>query len=1020
VRSAQKVFEALFQIRPDEFWRVQIFFLFFASIGMFYTIGTTVGDTLFLSRFGAAAAEHLLPWLFIGITIASVAVSWLYSVAEPRFPRVRLIVVTQLVMALSLVIARQVLRADIQWLYFGLAVWLEVCALLSIMLFFSFAGDYFTSRDARRLYGYITGGLALGNVLSGYAVVPLVRAVGPDNLLYACAAILLAGPVCVSLVSRIASPIARHVAAEEEEPSAPARVILANRYLRLIFVMVAAGIVCSVLLNYQFKITAVREMREADLAIFFGELYAWSGVAQLVVQFSLVHWLLGRFGIVHSLLILPALMLVGSAACFFYPVVMTLAITNGARISLTETLDLPARELLFLPLAQRVRLRAQAFLGGVLVPLGRGLGGVLLLLFLPVLPDIRDFALIALASAGVWLFATRELRRPYKQTLARSLRERQLRPIELEQLLQSSGGSAAIDELLRADWPGAARHLLELARTKPDQVPAAQLAAVSASAEEEVAVGALKLLGDIGRAEQIPAIQMALRDPRSSVRAAAAQALCQVAQEDAVPLVAALLEAPEEEVRAAALAGCARHGGLDGALLAYPRLQRLLRSEAGSDRGEAALAIGLIGGKGFGRALGQLLDDPDDAVREKAVRASGLLRDPRLVAPLVAQVSRAELRAAAIEALESMPETAVPLLAGPAADRDRPIAERRGLVQAIGAIGDTHAVKTLWNFLDPAEDLVFRVGVGEALRRVHERASLATLDPSSIAQRREHLCAEIALVHQARRECGGCDPFCASLLFDHSRLQVALLASLFALEYEPRRVLAIEGNLFSDDQALRANALELVEATLPRNEAELVVPLLSSLVQSDAPTGEGLREPTTHRLLQAEPWLRAIAIYHRVHTQGADMSVRETKLYDLLPTVAILKRTDFFEDVPANYLASLAAVAHPRKFYKGETLLREGKVADALYVLCEGRVGVIMGGREVWQAAAPNCLGDISLLDGEPEPINAVALEDVQTLRVSALDFDNLVMTQPPFAKALLRKLAHRVREMAKAAYADR
>ena len=150
------------------------------------------------------------------------------------------------------------------------------------------------------------------------------------------------------------------------------------------------------------------------------------------------------------------------------------------------------------------------------------------------------------------------------------------------------------------------------------------------------------------------------------------------------------------------------------------------------------------------------------------------------------------------------------------------------------------------------------------------------------------------------------------------------------------------------------------------------------------------------------------------------MSIRETKLYDLLPTVAILKRTDFFEDMPANYLASLAAVAHRRTFYKGEALLHDGKVADALYVLCEGRVGIIMGGREIWQAAPPNCLGDISLLDGEPEPINAVALEEVRTLRVSALDFDNLVMTQPPFAKALLRKLAHRVRDMAKAAYADR
>jgi len=1009
---AQKIFEAAFQIRPHEFGRVQTFFLFFASIGMFYTIGTTVGDTLFLSRFGPSAAEHLLPWLFIGITIATVAVSWIYGVVEPRFPRIRLIIATQFLLALSLVIARQVIRADIRWLYFGLAVWLEVCALLSIMLFFSFAGDYFTSRDARRLYGYITGGLALGNVLSGYAVVPLVRAVGPDNLLYACAAILLGGPACVMLVSRIAKPVSRYAATEEEEPSAPTKVILTNRYLRLLFVMVAAGIICSVLLNYQFKITAVRQMREGDLAIFFGKLYAWSGLAQLIVQFALVQWLLGRWGIVKSLLILPTLMLVGSAECFFYPVVMTLAITNGARISLTETLDLPSRELLFLPLAQRVRLRAQALLGGVLVPLGRGVGGALLLLFLPIFPSIRDFALVSAASAVVWLFAVRALRHPYKQTLARSLRERQLRPVELEQLLERGGGTDVIDELLRADWPGAATHLLELARTNRDEVPAARLAALSGSAEENVAVGAVKLLGEIGDAERIPTIRTALRDPRSRVRAAAVQALCQVMHDEAVPHVAPLLEAPEAEVRAAALAGCARHGGLDGALLAYPRLQSWLQT----DRREAALAIGLIGGTGFGRALGRLLSDPDDSVRSSAVHASAQLRDPMLVAPLVMQLSHVEFRAPVIEALEMMPESAVPLIAEPAADRNRPIAERLALVQAIGAIGGAQAVKTLWTFLDPAEDLRFRVGVGEALQRQREAGALDGLNPPAIADRRDHLCNEIALVQQARRECGGSERFCASLFFDHNRLQVGLLASLFALEYEPRRVSTIEGNLFSEDEALRANALELIEATLPRKEAEVVVPLLSSVVQSDVPIGEGLREPTIHRLLQAEPWLRAIAIY----TTGGTMNARETKLYDLLPTVAILKRTDFFANVPANYLASLAAVAHPRTFYKGEALIHQGKVADALYVLCEGEVSVVMGGREIWKAAPPNCLGDVSLLDGEPEPVHVVALEEVKTLRVSALDFENLVMTQPPFARALLRKFARRIRDMAQAAFLER
>jgi hypothetical protein len=316
--------------------------------------------------------------------------------------------------------------------------------------------------------------------------------------------------------------------------------------------------------------------------------------------------------------------------------------------------------------------------------------------------------------------------------------------------------------------------------------------------------------------------------------------------------------------------------------------------------------------------------------------------------------------------------------------------------------------------------------VGEALRRLRERGTLDGLDQSAIGEQRDQVCSEIALVQQARQECGTRDSLCASLFFEHARLQVGLLASIFSLQYDPRRVVTIEGNLFSDDAALQANALELIEATLPREEAVRVVPLLSALVRGDAPSSQQLNEATPERLLQAEPWLRAIAAFHQMHVpesrwrKGTTMNARTATFYDLLPTVAILKQTDFFREMPANYLASVAAVAQPRTFYKGETLLRHGEAADALYVLCEGRVGIVMGGREVWQAAPPNCLGDISLIDGEAEPITAVALEEVRALRVSALDFDDLIMTQPPFAKALLRKLARRVRDMAQAAHVDR
>ncbi|MFX5578820.1 hypothetical protein ABTD84_20405, partial [Acinetobacter baumannii] len=66
-----------------------------------------------------------------------------------------------------------------------------------------------------------------------------------------------------------------------------------------------------------------------------------------------------RFGVIVSLFILPALLCVGSVAFGIHPTLMTIAAASVIKLSLEDTLDGPAAEILFLPLAPRVRLRAQ-------------------------------------------------------------------------------------------------------------------------------------------------------------------------------------------------------------------------------------------------------------------------------------------------------------------------------------------------------------------------------------------------------------------------------------------------------------------------------------------------------------------------------------------------------------------------------------------------------------------------------------------------------------------------------------
>jgi hypothetical protein len=159
--------------------------------------------------------------------------------------------------------------------------------------------------------------------------------------------------------------------------------------------------------------------------------------------------------------------------------------------------------------------------------------------------------------------------------------------------------------------------------------------------------------------------------------------------------VAPLLEDTAPEVRAAALAGCARFGGVEGGIVAYSMLDRLLRSESPGERAVAATAMGRIGSAGFSRIFGRLLRDDAPTLRTAAVEAAAKLRDERPASALADQIALPELRAGAVAALQQLPDTAVTELAARLAEQERPLSERLGIVQPLAGIGGPHAVAAL-------------------------------------------------------------------------------------------------------------------------------------------------------------------------------------------------------------------------------------------------------------------------------------------------------------------------------------
>jgi len=1015
--AVRRFFEAAFRIRPEEFALVQAFFAYFVTIGMFYSFEATVGETLFLSRLGASESQRLLPWIFIGVAAATVGVTLVYDRLEKAFSRIKLLAGSQALLALSVLAFRWAVAGGGKAVYFALMVWLEACVLFAISMFFSFAGDYFTSRDARRLYAYITGGLSVGIVVAGYAVEPVVRLIGTENMLFLCAAFLLAGAAIASYIHRSAKPLDRG-GEEDDEAEAPLRSVLSSPYLLLTFAVVLIFAAVTVLVDYNMLVAASRRMQEEQMAAFFGNFYAYTGLASLLVQFLLVGWLFSRLGAIKSLILLPALMLVSNIAFFLHPTLMMAAGVNFIFVALAETLDMPATELLFLPLPSRVRLRVQTLVDGALAPIGHGLGGAALIALSGFAVDIPQVGLMVAAGAVIWIAFIVLLLPQYRRTLATSLKEHLFSPSDLEGLLGRPDSSAVFNALLASEDPQVRLSTLDMLRGRPLGKFEAAVSKLAASAHEPVAVAALELLGADSRREHLDAVRRALADPRAGVRSAAVLAFCRIAGDDAVREAAPYLDAAEPDLVRSALLGLARYGGFDGALLAYPRLERLLKSADAADRVEAVKALADIGLRGTTRVLERLLSDPEEAVRQEALLAARRLKDPGLAPKLIELLADIRKRPLAMQALDAMPREAVGRIVPAALDSTAPASVRAAAARALGNIGGGQAGQCLWRLMDGDEDVVLRLSAAQSLRRLKAKEALPELDMRDWDLRHQDICEDLSLLHRARGECRSGDPVSAGLLADHAKLHTELLFSLLSLRHDPHQLQRIESRFFGENEALRANAVELLEVILPRAAAEKTIPPLSG---ADAPApsdGQGLSPGTAGRLVRGDRWACAIALFHISKGKelpeafgGRPMTTEDRDLHKVITTISFLKQVDIFRDVPANYLASLAEMAEEKTVYGGETLFKQGDTGDSLFLIQEGQVRIVIGGAEAARLGPRDCIGEMALLDGEPRSATAVVTQDARLLRIDADDFYNLLAAQPAISTALLRTLARRLRQ---------
>lgn len=134
-------------------------------------------------------------------------------------------------------------------------------------------------------------------------------------------------------------------------------------------------------------------------------------------------------------------------------------------------------------------------------------------------------------------------------------------------------------------------------------------------------------------------------------------------------------------------------------------------------------------------------------------------------------------------------------------------------------------------------------------------------------------------------------------------------------------------------------------------------------------------------------------------------------------TIDSVRQVTLFSTLEDHDLQALAALARPITAQRGEIIISQGSVGDALYVVISGRVRVYVSDKDgkemVLALEGPSTVfGEIAVLDGAVRSASIAAMEKTELLKIGADDFFALLERNTELNRSVIQSLAGRIRKL--------
>jgi HEAT repeat protein len=835
------------------------------------------------------------------LSIPAVAV---YTAFADRVANDRLLIAILAAGAILILTSLALIRAGLTRFGYPLLYLLVFLPLDDILFthWYTYIYGQYDTRSAKRIVPVLATAGGVGGIFAGLTLSFLNRLIAPGGIITVWAGSLLVVALLVWLMPYLLKersgklPQATVIGSEVEETSFLGslqegfRYVSQSPFLRWMALSTLALMILLALLEYRTGAILLNEFAGniEGMSNFFGLMTSIANLILLPIQLFLLSRIIGRIGLGNANLIFPAGTVASVTGLILAPGRLTAALAYITRMDFYNNFGYLTNSLLYNAVPLRIKGRARAFVGGLVVPIGALVGGLLLLLPAALLDRFLPFllALLAVTVLGIALL----LREQYRKALITMLEEE-----DFSFLMAEDAG-----ELPVADPATLATLKKKLAESSSPELTIFMAKLISQIGGRD----AVPLLGEAARNSQEAHLRSAildvlvasetrgeavrqlyadfLHDPDGRVRQSAFTGLEQMADhhdKQFLALAERLLHDNDVEVQARVLSSLVRLGNFYSLTPAVELLSELLAAEDTQQRAHGVQLLGQLADQRAARQLLEYLDDPADEVRLEAAVALEAICENSLPPELIGQIAAA-MQPLLHDPVERIRQAALTIL-GRVGSQDTHTA-------LVGALSDTSpevratAVETLVHLGKAIVPTIHpHLNSNDARLRKMAAVILARISPREFgALIGAHLTGNLLQIYQDnnRREAlARCHTFPSiailnSLWRERSGQLLDEIFYLLTALHQPSAVNVLVQSFRSGDARTRANATEALESMTTPQTARLVEPLFEANGSAARVLALGketwdMQVPHPDQLIRKlvtegeDPWIQAIMVF---------------------------------------------------------------------------------------------------------------------------------------------------------------